>query len=194
MLNQKGRHPVPDLMPSLSCNLPVDRPSAIHHLKLLLQEGLPLVAQPYQHLAEQTGLTEAEVIRQLDHWCADNLIRRFGIVINHHRIGYTSNAMVVWQIPKSKIDQVGSDISATGLVSLCYQRQSGGSQWPYNLYCMLHGKHRQEVLQRLKKLQTSCHLEDTPHAVLFSTRQFKQCGGRYNGSIDSIRQERPCRQ
>ncbi|WLQ17263.1 AsnC family protein [Hahella aquimaris] len=158
---------------------PPDQASAQERLRVALQDGLPLSPRPYQALAQQCGISEQDVIDALQTWEQSRLTRRFGIVINHHKIGYTSNAMVVWEVADSEVNRLGAAISRTGLVSLCYQRRPDGPDWPYNLYCMLHGKSREEVLQRLQRLKTQCGLQDTPCAVLFSLRQYKQCGGRY---------------
>ncbi|ABC31124.1 Transcriptional regulator [Hahella chejuensis KCTC 2396] len=157
----------------------LEREWALERLRTALQEGLPLSPRPYLILAEQSGLSEQEVIDALRTWEQSHLTRRFGIVINHHKIGYTSNAMVVWRVAEEEVNRLGAEISRTGLVSLCYQRKPHGPEWPYNLYCMLHGKSREEVLRRLQRLKAQCGLQETPCAVLFSLRQYKQCGGRY---------------
>ncbi|AZZ93290.1 Lrp/AsnC family transcriptional regulator [Hahella sp. KA22] len=158
---------------------PPDQASAQERLRVALQDGIPLSPRPYLTLAQQCGLSEQEVIEVLQTWEQSHLTRRFGVVINHHKIGYTSNAMVVWEVADSEVNRLGAAISRTGLVSLCYQRKPDGPDWPYNLYCMLHGKSREEVLQRMDRLKAQCGLQETPCAVLFSLRQYKQCGGRY---------------
>ncbi|OZG72975.1 AsnC family protein [Hahella sp. CCB-MM4] len=183
---------IENLNPTAPLNTGAIDPESLAYLRALIQEGLPLVERPYLSLAQQTGLTEQQVLDQLDVWQTEKLIRRFGIVINHHKIGYTSNAMVVWQIPPSDVDKVGKAISATGLVSLCYQRRACGDFWPYNLYCMLHGKNREEVLQRLQQLKQQCGLSDIPSRILFSLKQFKQCGGKYTFAQIDREKEATC--
>ena len=48
----------------------------------------------------------------------------------------------------------------------------------YNLYCMVHGAHRQAVEQVVASALERSGLDHQPHAVLFSRRRFKQTGGR----------------
>ena len=44
----------------------------------LLQEGLPLVREPFAELARQLGRPVSEVLEQLSDWIECGLIRRFG--------------------------------------------------------------------------------------------------------------------
>ncbi len=148
-------------------------------LKLAIQQGLPLRPQPYLSLAQQLGLSEQAVIDTLQQWQTSGLIKRFGMVVNHHNIGYRANAMVVWDVPEDQVEQVAGQFSANDAVTLCYQRPRMLPHWPYNLFCMIHGRQRDTVLQQIDALVQRHDLQHLPHDVLFSTKQFKQCGGRY---------------
>lgn len=151
--------------------------------KLLLlqavQVGLPLVHDPYAELGRKVGLSEAEVIRLLSDWLAAGVIKRLGVVVRHRSLGYDANAMVVWDVPDDKVGDVGRRMSAFDFVTLCYRRPRRGKLWPYNLFCMIHGKDRANVLAQTELLASSCGLTDVPHDVLFSRRCFKQRGARY---------------
>lgn len=148
-------------------------------LKRAIQQGLPLTPRPYLRLAQQLGLSEQVVIDTLQQWQISGLIKRFGLVVNHHSIGYRANAMVVWDVPEDQVEQVAGQFSANDAVTLCYQRPRVLPHWPYNLFCMIHGRHRDTVLQQIDALVQRHDLQQVPHSVLFSTKQFKQCGGRY---------------
>lgn len=141
----------------------------------VLQAGLPLVAQPFAAL----GWAEAEALALLTDWTASGVIKRFGVVVRHHELGYTANAMVVWNVPDAVVGWVGAQLAHSGRVSLCYRRPRALPHWPHNLFCMVHGKDRQEVEQRIATLVQTCGLGAYPHEILFSCRRFKQCGARY---------------
>lgn len=141
----------------------------------VLQAGLPLVAHPFAAL----GWAQADTLALLTHWTATGVIKRFGVVVRHHELGYTANAMVVWDVPDTAVTQVGTELAHSGQVSLCYRRPRVLPDWPYNLFCMVHGKNRPEVLQRIATLVQTCGLVAYPHEILFSSRRFKQCGARY---------------
>src|SRR3990167_6310601 len=57
-------------------------------------------------------------------------------------------------------------------------------QWRYNLYCMIHGKSRDEALAQLEWMVNHCGLQSLPHEVLFSRRRFKQRGAVYSNHED----------
>ncbi len=147
----------------------------------VLQKGLALVAQPFLAL----GCSEADAITRLSRWTATGVISRFGVVVRHHELGYTANAMVVWDVPDAVASQIGQRIAGSGRVSLCYRRPRALPHWPYNLFCMLHGKDRHEVEQRIATLAQACGLNAYPYEVLFSCRRFKQCGARYVSQVNN---------
>jgi DNA-binding Lrp family transcriptional regulator len=141
--------------------------------------GLPLVAAPYAAIAAQLGITEGEVIALLAKMLDEGRIRRIGAVIRHRRLGYAANAMAVWDVPDALVSEVGRRVAVDRAVTLCYVRARALPEWPYNLYCMIHGRERGRVLAELRRLRRSFGLEPYPHAVLFSTRCFSQRAAAY---------------
>ena len=144
-----------------------------------VQAGLPIVARPYRAIAEKLSLSEQEVIARLISLKGRGLIKRWGVVVKHRQLGYSANAMIVMNIPDDLVAEKGRQISQQRFVNLCYQRPRGGEAWPYNLYCMIHGKSRDTVLQQWANLQQSCGLSAYGFEVLFSRRCFKQRGAVY---------------
>lgn len=146
-----------------------------HHLIQALQQGLRFCSRPFSSLGDD----EEWVLQQLRTWKEKTLIKRFGIVVRHQELGYRANAMMVFDVPVECVRDVGQRVAASGLVSLCYQRKVQAADWPYRLFCMLHGKDRVEVSARAQLLIDVCRLHDYPHDILFSLRRFKQCGAYY---------------
>ena len=144
-----------------------------------VQSGLPLIARPYAAIAEKLSISEDDVIRRLRRLKETGLIRRWGVVVKHRQLGYKANAMVVMDVPDQQVTQIGALLSQQSCVNLCYLRPRQGDIWPYNLYCMIHGKDRKTVLQQWAALKTDCGLDDFRHDVLFSGRCFKQRGALY---------------
>ena len=64
-------------------------------------------------------------------------------------------------------------------VTLCYRRQRALPDWPFNLFCMIHGRSRAGVLERIGSLRADCGLGGFDSSVLFSRRRFKQRGAFY---------------
>ena len=141
--------------------------------------GLPLVPAPYAAIAAELGIAEGEVIGLLENMLAEGRIRRIGAVIRHRRLGYQANAMAVWDVPDATASDIGREVAADPAITLCYRRARALPDWPYNLYCMIHGRERRQVLDDLQRLNRAHGLDAFPHAVLFSTRCFTQRAARY---------------
>ena len=153
--------------------------TANRRLVELIQDGLPLVSRPFAPIAKQLGIGEQEVIQRIEALNGTGMIKRFGVVVRHHELGYRANAMVVWDVPDDRVDEVGKRLGAVDCVTLCYRRPRRLPLWPYNLFCMIHGKDRQRVLVRLEDIVAVVGLADVDYKVLFSRRRFKQRGARY---------------
>ncbi|MDX2370896.1 MAG: hypothetical protein QNK36_21250 [Colwellia sp.] len=148
-------------------------------LRSTIEKGLPTHLSPYQAIAEQLALTEQQVIMQISFWQEEGLIRRFGLVIKHRKLGYNANAMVVWNIPDEDMDGIALKLAKCAPVSLCYQRPRRLPDWPYNLFCMIHGTDRALVLQQINQITEQLGLESIEKDILFSFKAYKQHGARY---------------
>ncbi len=149
-------------------------------LLAVVARGLPLAARPFAEVGARVGLSEQEVIARLARLKQAGVIRRFGVVVRHHELGYGANAMVVWDAPDDRVAALGRCLAGFDFITLCYRRPRRLPQWRYNLYCMIHGKTRAEVLAHLEWMVNHCGLHALTHEVLFSRRRFKQCGARYH--------------
>lgn len=144
-----------------------------------IQGGLPLVSRPFEEIAKRTGMKEAEVMERIQWLQQQGAIKRLGIVVRHHELGYRANAMVVWDVPDEQVAVLGQCFSQFEFITLCYQRPRRLPQWRYNLFCMIHGQDRKAVLENLEHMVESCGVQAIPKDILFSRRRFKQRGALY---------------
>jgi len=142
------------------------------------QEGLPLVARPYQALAEQLGWSADEVMRRLQALLDTGIIRRIGAVPNHYAIGWTANGMTVWDVADDQVDALGAAVGALDFVTHCYRRPRALPAWPYNLFAMVHGSSRDEVRAKAEVIAQLLGEQCRARDVLFSTRILKKSGLR----------------
>ena len=142
------------------------------------QEGLPLVPRPYHQLAEQLGVSVEEVKTRLQNWLDSGAIRRIAAVPNHYRMGYTANGMSVWDLPDEVAEELGEQVGALDFVSHCYLRPRHLPMWPYNLFAMVHGKTREEAMEKVEKIQKLLGSHLRGHQVLFSRKILKKTGFR----------------
>ncbi len=160
-------------------------PGIERRLMVALQSGLPLLPRPFDALGRSVGLSEAMVIELIASWLENGLIKRFGIVVRHHELGFCANAMCVWDVPDDQVSELGRGLAAEPAVTLCYRRSRVLPDWPYNLFCMIHGKSRDAVLEVREAIAARHRMNRWPGAVLFSTRRFKQQGARYLADGDA---------
>ena len=145
----------------------------------VLQEGLPLFIRPFALIAERIGASESEVLGRIGRWLEEGAIKRFGVVVRHRELGYTANAMLVHDIPDALVARIGRALAEEAAVTLCYRRPRHLPDWPYNLFCMIHGRERGEVERIIDDLRRRHGMASMAHDVLFSLTRYKQQGARY---------------
>ena len=145
------------------------------------QAGLPLTPQPYQHIAEQLGLTAEVVMTRMAAMQDQGVIRRIGAVPNHYKLGYQFNGMTVWNVPDESIDDLGRKVGQLEFVSHCYHRPRHLPGWPYNLFAMVHGKSQTDVDKQIQQIADLLGYANLGSDVLYSTKILKKTGFRSRG-------------
>lgn len=145
--------------------------------------GLPLSPRPYAEIADQLGWDESRVIERLRQLGEDGTIKRFGVIVRHHELGYRANAMVVFDIDDERLAAAGEALAALPYVTLCYRRPRRPPKWRYNLFCMIHGRDENQVRTQVNEAADAADIADLPRAILFSRRRFKQRGARYQAAV-----------
>ena len=143
-----------------------------------LQAGLPLAPRPYAQIADSLGISEEEILGRLREMLADGRVRRIGAVPNHYALGYTANAMSVWDVADEAVARLGARVGALPFVTHCYRRPRRPPHWPYNLFAMVHDRSRDEVLGKVEQIRALIAPALRAHEVLFSTRILKKTGLR----------------
>jgi DNA-binding Lrp family transcriptional regulator len=152
---------------------PIDR-----HIVAETQAGLPLETEPYRVIAERLGLEQDEVLGRLRRLLAEGAIRRIGVIPNHYALGLKANGMSVWDVADDVLEAVGRAVGALDFVTHCYERPRHLPLWPYNFFAMVHGRTRDEVLDKVACIARFIGPSAGAHEVLFSTRILKKTGLR----------------
>lgn len=142
-----------------------------------IQDGLPLVREPYRLVAEQLGLPEQRVLDAIASMLEQRKIKRIGAVPNHYALGITANGMSVWDVPDDRVAEIGRCLGDREEITHCYRRPRHPG-WPYNLFGMVHGRSRDDVLAAVERIARELNIARYPHDVLFSTRMLKKRGTR----------------
>ena len=157
---------------------PLDR-----HLLAELENGLPLVEEPYEEIGKRLNLTGNEVLERIQNLRSTGIIRKFRARINQRRVGITANALVAWKRADSPNDDTGSLLASFPCVTHCYERLPAPGRWEYTIYTVHHGYSRAAVLAEIRTLADHIGVHD--YVVLFSTEEFKRVPNvriRENGS------------
>ena len=144
-----------------------------------MQGGLALTSRPFARIAERVGTDEQTVIETVRELRAAGTIKRFGVVVRHHELGYRANGMLVMDVPDESVESTAGRLAEDPAVTLCYRRPRRPPHWPFNLFCMIHGLDRDSVQKKISSLRRANGIQNLPHCVLFSRRRFKQRGAVY---------------
>ena len=141
-----------------------------------LQEDLPINSEPFETIAGAIEMDSSDILRQIKQWKETGLIRRFGASIKHQRIGFDTNAMVVFEIPAQQIDTAGQLLAQYRQVSHCYHRTTA-ADWPYSLFAMTHCQSVQELDGMVR--QMVAQVNPLRYDVLVSTVEYKKTNVRF---------------
>lgn len=142
------------------------------------QAGLPLCPRPFHRVAEDLDMDPEEVVFRFRRMLEAGVIRRVAAVPNHYRLGYRANGMSVWDVKDERIDSLGARVGELFFVSHCYHRPRRLPVWPYNLFAMVHGRTREEVMSKVGEIEALLGDDCRGHDVLFSSAILKKTGLR----------------
>jgi siroheme decarboxylase len=141
-----------------------------------LTGDLPVADQPFAPMARQLGISQKRLLNIVRKLKEEGYIRRFGATLRHRNSGFSANAMVVWLIPREKVDEAGETMASFKEVTHCYFRQPQGD-WKYNLFTMIHGTNKEECRAIAQKISEATGIKE--YQLLFSTQELKKITMRY---------------
>ena len=149
-----------------------------------LENGLPLVNEPYEEIGKPLDLSGNEVLERIRKLQAEGIIRKFRGWINQRRVGISANALVAWMREDPRNGDMASLLASFPCVTHCYERRPVPGTWEYTVYTVHHGYSREAVLAEIRTLAD--HVGIYEYIVLFSTEEFKRVPNvrvRENGGI-----------
>ena len=140
------------------------------------QEDLPLVSRPFDAMARRLGLTSAELFALAKEFQQRRIMRRFSAVLHHRRSGFSANAMIVWQVPPERAEEVGMIMAQHNAVTHCYERPTF-PDWPYTHFTMVHATSPEGCEEIEREISQATGITD--RRLLYSTREYKKTRVRY---------------
>ena len=136
-----------------------------------LHRGVAIERRPFLTPAQELGITEDELLEVIRSLIDNGVIRRYGAVVRHEQVGYSSNVLVAWKIPEERIGEFEAVIRDLTEVSHGYERLSY-PRWPYNVYTMIHGHAKDECLGVVERISGAIKIKE--YILLFTKREFKK--------------------
>lgn len=107
-----------------------------------LQKGLKVTSRPFDFFDDD--FENYDCLLHITEMLADGVIYRISAVANHHKLGFTANAMFVCQVCEANVIDLGLKLAKLNIVSHCYQRKLFPG-WIYSLYAMMHGRSQTDI-------------------------------------------------
>ena len=141
-----------------------------------LQEDLALEPRPFDAMAKTLGITTQELFQRAADFQERRLMRRYSGVLHHRRSGFRANAMIVWQVPPERSEEVGMIMAQHSAVTHCYERPTF-PDWPYTHFTMVHATNTDGCEEIEKEIAASTGI--TERRLLYSTREYKKTRVQY---------------
>ena len=93
-----------------------------------LQGDFPLVAEPYQLVAEALGLDETEVLRRIDSLLERNVLTRFGPMFQIERAG-GAFVLAAMRVAEAEFERIAGQVNAFAEVAHNYRREHELNMW-----------------------------------------------------------------
>ncbi len=141
-------------------------------LLTLLQDGLPLVAEPFAEIGKKLGLSEGEVIERTRELKENQVIRRLGGIFDTRGLGYAST-LVAMSVPPDRLEEVARVVNAHQGVTHNYVREHPR----YNLWFTLIAKSEEEIEASLCALVKQTGIRDMMN---LPTRKTFKIGAKFD--------------
>jgi siroheme decarboxylase len=142
----------------------------------VLQQDLPLVAEPFAIWAQQADVSPEQLLGFAQRYLTSGIMRRFSAVLRHREAGFGANAMGAWVVPDEKQEEFGELAASFSAVSHCYLRPTY-PDWPYSIFTMVHAKQPAECEAVLREISDAGGI--TNYTALYSTHEYKKVRVKY---------------
>lgn len=136
-----------------------------------LQEDMEVRADPFEPIAKRLNTNTAEMFGWCKEFQKQGRLRRVAGILNHRKAGFAANGMGVWIVPEARVQEVGGTFAGISAVTHCYLRPTY-SDWPYNIFTMVHSKKINQCDQVIAEMSDKVGLKD--YAILYSHKEYKK--------------------
>lgn len=131
----------------------------------VIQDDLPLVAEPYRALADVLQVSEAEIIARITRLQERRVIRRLGAVFDSRKLGY-QGVLCALRVPEQRLEAVSTVVNSYPGVTHNYLRD-----YPYNMWFTLLAPSQSVLVDTVREIKERTGIDDM--LVLPGKRVFK---------------------
>ena len=130
-----------------------------------IQSDFPITSRPYRTIAEDLGLSEAEVLKRVSRLKAIGIIRRIGGNFKPEKLGFVSTLCAA-KVPEDKISQFAEVVNRYPGVTHNYRRENS-----FNIWFTFIAPSMEEINANLEQIAAETGVKDILN--LPATRVFK---------------------
>ena len=157
----------------------------------ILQGEFPLVARPFDAIADALGIAPRDVIERVSRLKRESIIRQISAIFDSAALGYVST-LVAFRVAPTELDRVAEQISLHEGVSHCYSRDADYNLW-FTLTASLGSDLDAEIAALAKLEGVQSHLI-LPALKVYKIGVFLDVAGdarnRENASFDGLRRRK----
>ena len=111
------------------------------------QKNFPISPTPYADIANDLGITEAEVLETLRELQTVGIISRIGPVFQPHSLG--TSTLATMAIPKEKLEEIANYVSSLPEINHNYEREHNFNLW--FVITVITEEHLQTILTNIEQ-------------------------------------------
>ncbi len=132
-----------------------------------IQSDFPVTSRPFQEIAQEIGLSEAQVIGRVRALKEEGIIRRLGANLVPGKVGFVSTLCAA-RVPEEKIDHFAAVVNRYPGVTHNYQRDND-----FNVWFTFIARSREEITRSLHQISEETGVEkilNLPATKVFKIR------------------------
>lgn len=129
----------------------------------MLQNGFPLVSEPYKAIGDKLWIDEYAVISRIVRLIQNGVIRYVGPFFDSRKLGY-KGCLAAINVPKERIDEVAAVINRFDEVTHNYLRDGSPNMW---FTLITNSPERQQEILNIIKNETKID-----EIMLFSSKKY----------------------
>jgi len=120
----------------------------------IIQKDFPLVAEPFNAVAEKVGISEDEVLERISRLKQEGIIRRIGAVFDSKKMGFVSTLCAA-RVPEEKLKDFVEVVNSYAGVTNNYRRNH-----EYNVWFTFIAPDEETLKKSLAEIRDRAGIED----------------------------------